>query len=166
MDPSMLTPEQLKRATLEHFAAESQLDVDWVCDTVAAHANYEVVAPCYDDDPQAMGRATVGKQAVRELWQGALDRFAEYRIECLEDELLIVPEQAMVFAQVRIAVTPKEDFEGFPAGKPISYKVGALCHFDAQGKLARETVFGSMPTVLMGLRRMREFLRDSAGATA
>jgi hypothetical protein len=161
----MLAAEQLKKATLEHFAAESALDVDWVCDTVAHGAAYEVVAPFYADDPQRRGMATEGKQAVRDLWQGALDHFSDYRIECLEDELLIVPERSMVFAQVLIAVTPKQDFEGFPAGKPISYKVGALCEFDADGKLSRETVFGSMPTVLKGLRRMREHLASQARPT-
>lgn len=156
----MLTAEQLKLATLEHFEAEAKLDVDWVCDTVTEHAEYEVVAPFYADDPLRKGKATEGRAAVRELWTGALQTFKHYSIECKEDELLIVPERNMVFAQVRIAVTPMEDFEGFPAGKPFSYKVGALCVFDDKGKLAKETVFGSMPTVLMGLRRMRDFIAN------
>lgn len=154
----MLTYDQLKKATMEHFEAEAQLDVDRVCDTVTEHAQYEVVAPFYADDPQRKGVATEGRHAVRELWDGALQRFARYQIECREDELLVIPERNMVFAQVRIAVTPKEDFEGFAAGKPIHYKTGALCVFDDNGKLCKETVFGSMPTVILGLRRMRDFL--------
>lgn len=157
----MLSIEQLKKATLEHFEAESALDVDWVCDTVTDGAEYEVVAPFYADDPQRMGVATEGRSAVRALWSGALQRFARYQIECREEELVLIPERNTVFAQVRIAVTPKEDFEGFPAGRPISYKTGALCVFDDNGKLAKETVFGSMPTVLLGLRRMRDFLAQS-----
>lgn len=156
----MLTAETLKKAMLDHFEAEAQLDVDWVCDTVAENAEYEVVAPFYADDPQRKGVATEGKQAVRELWQGALERFQEYSIECREDEMLIMPERNMVFAQVHISVTPIDDFEGFPAGKAISYRTGALCVFDDEGKLAKETVFGSMPTVMMGLGRMREFLKS------
>ncbi len=155
----MLSAEQLKKATLEHFEAEAQLDVDWVCDTVSEHAEYEVVAPFYADDPQRKGISTEGKAAVRELWQGALERFSTYAIECREDEILIIPERNTVFAQVRISVTPANDFEGFPAGKPLSYKTGALCVFDDTGKLIKETVFGSMPTVLLGLRRMRDFLQ-------
>ena len=97
---------------------------------------------------------------MRALWTGALETFSDYRIECREEEMIVLPERMTVFAQVRIAVTPKEEYEGFPAGKPISYKVGALVEFDAQGKLAKETVFGSIPTVLAGLRRMREYLRE------
>lgn len=158
----MLTIEQLKKATMEHFEAEAKLDVDRVCDTVTEYAEYEVVAPFYADDPQRKGVATEGRAAVRELWDGALHRFSHYKIRCDEEDLVIIPERNMVFAQVHIAVTPMDDFEGFPAGKPISYKTGALCLFDDKGKLAKETVFGSMPTVLLGLRRMREFLVERA----
>lgn len=154
----MLSAEQLMKATQEHFEAEAQLDVDWVCSTVTEHASYEVVAPFYADDPLRKGVSTEGRQAVRELWHGALQLFERYEIRCDEHDMIIIPERSMVFAQVHISVTPKEPFEGFPAGRAISYKVGALCRFDDDGKLASETVFGSMPTVLMGLRRMREFL--------
>lgn len=156
----MLTAEQLKRAAQEHFEAEAALDVDWVCDTVAADASYEVVAPCYAEDGRRKGQRTIGRSHVRDLWTGALETFSNYVIECREDEMIILPERSMVFAQVRIAVTPKEEFEGFPAGKPISYKVGALVEFDQEGKLSKETVYGSIPTVLAGLRRMREHLRE------
>ena len=155
----MLSAEQMKKAALEHFEAEAQLDVDWICDTVSDNAEYEVVAPWYNDDPLRKGMSTEGRKAVRELWQGALETFAHYHIECREDEMLVVAERNMVFAQVRITVTPKQDFEGLPGGKPFSYKAGALCTFDESGKLCKETVFGSMPTVLMGLRRMREFVK-------
>lgn len=154
----MLSSEQLKKAALEHFEAEAQLDVDWVCDTVSDHAEYEVVAPCYADDPQRKGVSTEGRKAVRELWQGALERFTDYKVDVGEDDLITFPERNMVFAQVRVAVTPREDFEGFPAGKAISYKASAMCHFNDEGKLIKETVFGSIPTILMGLRRMREFI--------
>lgn len=160
----MLTHEQLIKATLEHFEAEARLDVDWVCDTVTERAEYEVVAPFYADDPLRKGVSTEGREAVRALWQGALQRFARYEIQCGKEDLLIFPERNTVFAQVCISVTPMEDFEGFPAGKAISYKVGALCLFDDHGKLTRETVYGSMPTVLLGLRRMRDYI--SADATA
>ena len=160
----MLSREQLMQATLDHFEAEARLDVDWVCDTVTEHAEYEVVAPFYADDPERKGVATEGRKAVRELWDGALQRFAHYHIECGKDDLLIIPERNMVFAQVRIAVTPKEDFEGFPAGKAIHYKTGALCLFDDNGKLTKETVFGSLPTVILGLRRMRDFLQRGVPA--
>ena len=156
----MLTAEQLKRAAQEHFEAEAALDVDWVCETVATDASYEVVARCYADDAGRKGQRTEGRGHVRALWTGALETFSDYRIECREEEMIVLPERMTVFAQVRIAVTPKEEYEGFPAGKPISYKVGALVEFDAQGKLAKETVFGSIPTVLAGLRRMREYLRE------
>jgi len=164
----MLTPVQLKKALKEHFDAELARDVQWICDTVTEDAEYHVIGPCYPDDPVKKKATAQGREAVRQLWINYFKNFSSYAIQCEEKDMFPLAgenNENLIFARVSITATPANDFEGFPAGKPFSYKTGALCTFDDHGKLTMETVFGSLGQVLMDFRRMREFLAESGSVT-
>ena len=162
----MLTEAQLKAAAKEHFAAEEARDVEWIGRTVAENVEYIVLEPGYSDDPlRAPGAAegnTTGRQAVKDLWTNYYEIFHNHRILCRDEDMYVIPDRNLVFCNVRITATPTQDFEGFPANKEFSYTVGALCAYNDEGKMTRETVYGSMGRVLMGLRRMREWASESA----
>ena len=157
----MLSEAQLKKHLQDHFDAERQRAVDRIVDTISEDAEYHVVGPHYPDDPVRKKATAEGREAVRELWINYFSKFSSYDIECSEEDMLALPERNMVWAQVRITATPAVDFEGFPAGKPFCYRTAALCHFDDNGRLTNETVYGSLGQVLMDFRRMREFLAES-----
>lgn len=161
----MLTEQELKTAARIHFEAEAARDVDMIADTVDDHVEYHVVSPFYPDDPRAEHKIS-GKQAVRDLWTGYYELFGHHHIECLEDEMITFPEKGLVFCNVRITTTPSQDFEGFPAGKPFSYTVGAMCSYNEAGKMTSETVYGSMGKVLGGIRRMHDFLAEEQARSA
>lgn len=156
----MLTDGKLKELLRDHFEAERQRDVQWIKDTVAHDCEYEVIGPYYPDDPVKKAKNAEGREAVGKLWETYFSKFSSYEIECDYDQCITVPEQGLIFAQVRITATPAQDFEGFPGGKPFSYQTGALCWFDEGGEMTREKVFGSLGQVLMDLRRMRDFLAE------
>jgi hypothetical protein len=156
----MLSEAQLKRHLQDHFDAERARDVDWIVDTISEHAEYYVVGPHYPDDPVRKKATAEGREAVRQLWINYFSKFSSYDIQCREEDMLAFPERNIVWAQVSITATPAQDFEGFPAGKPFCYRTAALCHFDDDGKLTKETVYGSLGQVLMDFRRMRDFLAE------
>jgi hypothetical protein len=156
----MLTDQRLKDLLRKHFDAEAQRDVQWIMDTVSLDCEYDVIGPCYPDDPVKKEKTAKGRSAVGALWENYYRKFARYEIDCPNENMITWPEQGLVFAQVNICATPSEEFEGFPAGKPFRYQTGALCWFGENGEMTREKVFGSLGQVLMDLRRMRDFLDE------
>ena len=158
----MLTPEQLKRAVLEHLAAENARDVDAVLGTATDDVEYHVFGPHYPDDPHVNAVAAAGREALRDFWERNYALFAGYLAECEDGDIIAVPDRNLAIATIRVTLTPARDFEGLPAGRPFrSYSVAEF-RFDAAGKLTRETIYGSLGFVLAGLRRMREFLAEEA----
>jgi hypothetical protein len=162
----LLTEQKLKQLMREHFDAEQQRDIQWIKDTVSHDCEYNVIGPFYPDDPVKKSKTADGREAVGKLWENYFRKFASYQIDCGEDDMIAIPEQGLVMAQVRITATPAIDFEGFPAGKPFRYETGALCWFNDEGEMTREKVYGSLGQVLMDLRRMRDFLAESRSQTA
>lgn len=161
----MLDEKKLKSLLREHFDAEQGRDVDWIKETVSHDCEYEVIGPYYPDDPVKKAKTAEGREAVGQLWENYFRKFSSYQIECGDEDMIAWPEQGLVFAKVSITATPAVDFEGFPAGKPFCYKTGALCWFDENGEMTKEMVFGSLGQVLMDLRRMRDFLAETASGT-
>ena len=78
--------------------------------------------------------------------------------------MLTWPERNQVLALVTITATPAEEFEGLPAGVPFTYSVAALCDYDDDAKMTKETIYGNMAIVTWGIRRMHEFLAEQADA--
>jgi hypothetical protein len=152
----MLDDKRLKSLLREHFDAEAARDVQWIKKTVAY----------YPDDPVKKAKNAEGREAVGQLWENYFRKFRSYQIECGEESMYTWPEQGLVFAKVSITAIPAEDFEGFPAGKPFCYRTGALCWFNELGEMTKEMVFGSLGQVLLDLRRMHDFLAESATAPA
>jgi hypothetical protein len=162
----MLDDKRLKSLLREHFDAEAARDVQWIKKTVAQDCEYEVIGPYYPDDPVKKAKNAEGREAVGQLWENYFRKFRSYQIECGEESMYTWPEQGLVFAKVSITAIPAEDFEGFPAGKPFCYRTGALCWFNELGEMTKEMVFGSLGQVLLDLRRMHDFLAESATAPA
>lgn len=159
----MLSADQLRAACVEHFIAENNRSVDEIISTVDDDVEYHVMSPRYPDDPEPFG-VTAGAEAVRQMWVNLYEMFNPYIIEWDENEWMVDSAKGQVFARVRITATPVNEFEGLPAGKPVQYNVAALCDFNDEGKMTRETVYGNLAIVIWGIRRMREFLAQSAGA--
>jgi predicted ester cyclase len=159
----MLTAERLREIVEEHFAAENSRDVQAIVDTVDDHVEYHVKSPSYPDDSTPFG-VTSGSDGVRKLWENMYDTFTDYRI--VLDDVLTYPDRNQAFALVTITATPKEEFEGLPAGKPFRYSVAALCDYNDEGLMTRETVYGNMAIVIWGLRRMHQFLDSQEKATS
>ena len=67
---------------------------------------------------------------------------------------------------MRVTLVPAEDFEGLPAGKPFRSYSAAILDFDDDGKLVRETIYGSLGQVLTCSRRMREFVAEQERGSA
>jgi hypothetical protein len=151
----VLTSEQLRAAVEEHFRAENSRSVDAIIDTVTEDIEYHVKSPRYLDDTAPFG-VTASAAGVRKLWTDLYETFSSYDITL--DDVLTWPERNQALALVTIVATPAREFEGLPAGKPISYSVAALCDYDDAGKMTRETVYGNFAIVSWGIRRMREFL--------
>lgn len=154
----MLSADELRRICVEHFEAENHRSVEEIIATVDEDVEYHVMAPRYPDDPQPFG-VTAGAEAVRQMWVNLYRMFDPYVIEWDENEWLVDAAKGQVFARVRITATPLNDFEGLPAGKPVQYNVAALCDFNDQGRMTRETIYGNLAIVLWGINRMREFLK-------
>ena len=159
----MLTAEELRRACAEHFEAENHRSVDEIIATVDDGVEYHVMAPRYPEDREPFG-VTAGAQAVRRMWTDLYAMFDPYVIEWDEGDWMVDASRGQVFARVRITATPVADFEGLPAGRPVQYDVAALCDFNAEGKMTRETVYGNLAIVFWGIRRMREFLKSGSAA--
>mgnify|MGYP006207912477 CR=1 FL=1 len=157
----MLTHEQLYEAVVEHFDAEMGRDLDGIIDTVTPDVEYHVKSPRYVDDPVPFG-VTASAEGVRGLWINLYETFSDYQIEI--DDVLTWPERNQALALVTITATPAEDFEGLPAGVPYTYSVAALCDYDDNAKMTKETVYGNMAIVTWGIRRMHEFLAEKAAA--
>jgi steroid delta-isomerase-like uncharacterized protein len=151
----MLSAERLREIVEEHFEAENSRDLQAIVDTVDDHVEYHVKSPSYPDDTTPFG-VTSGAESVRRLWENLYETFTDYRIAV--DDVLTYPERNQALALVTITATPKDEFEGLPAGKPFRYSVAALCDYNDDGLMTRETVYGNMAIVIWGLRRMREFL--------
>jgi steroid delta-isomerase-like uncharacterized protein len=151
----MLSAARLRELAEEHFVAENSRDVQAIVDTVADEVEYHVKSPSYPDDHEPFG-VTSGADGVRHLWENMYETFTDYQI--VLDDVLAWPERNQALALVTITATPKEEFEGLPAGRPFRYSVAALCDYDEDGKMTRETVYGNMAIVLWGIRRMRAFL--------
>lgn len=159
----MLTTEELRRICVEHFEAENHRSVDEIIATVDDDVEYHVMSPRYPDDPEPFG-VTAGAEAVRQMWVNLYRTFDPYVIEWDENDWMVDAARGQVFARVRITATPVESFEGLPAGKPVQYSVAALCDFNAEGKMTRETVYGNLAIVVWGIRRMREFLQAGSAS--
>lgn len=153
----MLSADELRRVCVEHFEAENHRSVDEIIATVDDEVEYHVMSPRYPDDPKPFG-VTAGAEAVRQMWVNLYRMFDPYVIEWDEKDWMVDPARSQVFARVRITATPVQDFEGLPAGKPVQYNVAALCDFNSEGRMTRETVYGNLAIVFWGIKRMREFL--------
>lgn len=151
----MLTHEQLHDAVVAHFVAENSRSVDAIVDTVADDVEYHVKSPHYPDDPVPFG-VTASAEGVRKLWTELYETFSSYDIHI--DDVLTWPERNQALALVTITATPAREFEGLPAGRPFRYSVAALCDYDDDAKMTRETVYGNMAIVTWGIRRMHEFI--------
>lgn len=153
-----LSAERLRDLAEQHFVAENSRDLQAIRDTIHEHVGYFVKAPSYPDDPRPFGVLS-GAEGYLQVWETLYDTFSEYDI--LLDDVLPWPERMQALCIVTITATPARDFEGLPAGKPIRYTVAALVDFDEEGEMTAETVFGNAFMLSQGLRRMREFARES-----
>ncbi len=154
----MLTHEQLRDAVNEHFRAENSRDVDAIVASVTEDVEYHVKSPSYPDDVFPFG-VTASAEGVRQLWTDLYETYSSYEISV--DDVLTWPERNQALALVTILATPAEDFEGLPAGKPFTYSVAALCDYNDDAKMTRETVYGNFAIVTWGINRMRQFLAES-----
>ena len=153
----MLTADDLRRICVEHFVAENNRSVEEIIATVDEDVEYHVMSPGYPDDPEPFG-VTSGEAAVRQMWVNLYSMFDPYQIEWDESEWMVDAAKGQVFARVMITATPLQNFEGLPAGKPFRYRVAALCDFNQEGRMTRETIYGNLAIVFWGINRMREFL--------
>jgi predicted ester cyclase len=142
-----------------HFVAEGSRDLDAIVATVTDTVEYHVKSPHYPDDPVPFG-VTASAQGVRQLWDDLYRTFSAYQI--LIDDVLTWPERNQVLALVTITATPAGDFQGLPAGRPFRYSVAALCDYNEDGQMTKETVYGNMAIVSWGVQRMHAFLADQA----
>ena len=54
-----------------------------------------------------------------------------------------------------VTLTPTRELAGLPAGAPFQSHAATILDFDGDGKLVRETIYGSFGHVLACVRRMR-----------
>jgi hypothetical protein len=154
-----LNAEELEAAVREHVRAEGARDLEAVRRTLDEDVEYRIMTPAYADDPSPYGTFHSAATYLK-MWENLYATFSTYDIEILD--VLINVEHRRAWITLRVTATPIEDWNGLPAGKPMSWWPAAICEFDEDGIMLSETVWGSLPPFLEGFHRMR----DSVGAPA
>ena len=90
------------------------------------------------------------------MWKRLFQIFVSYKIEI--DDLQIDESCLRAWVRIKATAIPREDFNGLPKGKPMNWWSAAQCDFDHEGRMVKETVYGSFPPVMAGYNRMKEFV--------
>jgi hypothetical protein len=106
------------------------------------------------DDPTPYGQFT-GSETYVSMWERLHEIFSSYTIEI--EDVIVLPERSAAFVRLEITAVPIEDWNGLPAGEPVRWWPAAICEFDDDANMTRETVWGSAPPFLAGYERMRAF---------
>ena len=157
-----LTRDEILEAVNEHMRAESERDMGFLRHQLEEDVDYVIKSPCHPDDPTPFGHF-VGSETYISMWDALHEIFSRYAIE-IEDTIVLEERQA-AFVRLRITATPKEDWNGLPAGEPICWFPAAICEFTDDGHMLRETVWGSLPPTLAGYHRTQAFHAERAGRT-
>ncbi len=147
--------KELERIMREHVRSEGEQDYDVLRGTLHHNVEYEVKAPCYPDDPNPYGLFK-GADVYIEMWKRLFQIFVSYKIEI--DDLQIDDSCLRAWVRIKATAIPREDFNGLPKGKPMNWWSAAQCDFDHEGRMVKETVYGSFPPVMAGYNRMKEFV--------
>ena len=157
-----LTREQLEHAVWEHMRAESERDMDFLRHQLVEDVDYIIKTPAHPDDPTPYGHF-VGSETYVAMWERLHTVFSSYEIEI--EDVIVLPERSAAFVRLEITAVPIEEWNGLPAGEPVRWWPAAICEFDENANMTRETVWGSMPPFLAGYARMLEFHAERAAAT-
>lgn len=149
-----LTAEELEAAVREHVRAEESRDLDAIRATLDEDVEYVIRTPACSDDPEPYGLFG-GADVYLAMWERLYETFAVYDIELLD--VVVNVERRQTFITLHNTAVPANDWNGIPAGQRISWWPAAICEFAEDGRMIRETVFGSLPPFLEGYRRMTEF---------
>lgn len=153
-----ITRDELEAAVREHMVAEAVRDLDRLRGTLDEDVEYVIRTPAYPDDPTPYGHFT-GADTYIAMWEHLYELFETYEIELLD--VAADPERGEAFCRLQITATPKEEWYGLPAGKPIRWWPAAVCAFDDSGTMLSETVFGSFPPILAGFDRMKAYVVET-----
>jgi hypothetical protein len=149
-----LSAAAIRAAVDEHMRAESERDMGFLRHQLVDDVDYVIKSPCHPNDPTPYGHF-VGSATYIDMWDRLHEIFSRYAIE-IEDTIVLEERQA-AFVRLRITATPREEWNGLPAGEPVCWFPAAICEFDDRGHMTRETVWGSLPPILAGYGRTREF---------
>jgi hypothetical protein len=157
-----LTRDQLEAAVREHVRAEAAYDQPGLRATLHEDVEYRIKAPVYPDDPTPYGHFS-GAETYLAMWDRLHEIFERYDLEL--EHLSVVPETNQAWIVTRAEAVPRAGWFDLPAGKPMHWWAAAICDFDDNGHMTRETVYGSLPPQLAGWDRMKAFVAGEAGET-
>jgi steroid delta-isomerase-like uncharacterized protein len=124
--------ERRETIVREHVEAENRHDVE------------ATIATFHSPSYRVNGEPVDGEAAVRELLQGLMDGFPDFKAEIGK----LHHADDAVFGEARITATHKGEFNGIPpTGKPIDVRMGALFEFD-EDRLLCEAVYWDIATLL------------------
>ena len=149
-----LTRQKIEQMVREHVRAEGEQDYDALRATLLKDVEYEIKTPAYPDDPTPYGHFT-GDDTYIAMWRRLFEIFVSYDI-VVEDVLVDEPGKK-AWVTIKATAVPREDFHGLPKGKSMTWWSAAMCFFDDEGRMTKETVYGSFPPVMAGFLRMKEF---------
>ena len=150
-----VTRKQLEHIMREHVRSEGEQDYEVLRGTLHPDVEYEVKAPSYPDDPSPYGKFQSADVYI-EMWKRLYRMFASYKIEV--EDLQIDDSCKRAWVRIKATAIPHEEWNGLPRGKPMCWWSAAQCDFDDEGRMTKETVYGSFPPVMAGYLRMKEFV--------
>jgi hypothetical protein len=154
-----LTREQLEEAVWEHMRAESERDMDFLRHQLVEDVDYDIRTMSHPDDPTPYGHFT-GSETYVSMWENLHTIFSSYKIEI--EDVIVLTERSAAFVRLEITAVPIRDWNGLPAGEPVRWWPCAICEFDDNANMTRETVWGSAPPFLAGYQRMQAFHAERA----
>jgi hypothetical protein len=152
-----LSRDEILQAVQEHMRAESERDMGFLRHQLVEDVDYDIRTMAHPDDPTPYGHFT-GSETYISMWDRLHEIFSSYAIEI--EDTIVLEERSAAFVRLQITAVPREEWNGLPAGEPVRWWPVAICDFDDNGNMTRETVWGSAPPFLAGYQRMLEFHRE------
>jgi len=155
-----LRREQIEDAVREHMRAESERDMGFLRHQLVEDVDYDIRTMSHPDDPTPYGHFR-GSETYIGMWDALHEIFSSYTIEI--EDTIVLEERSAAFVRLQITAVPYEEWNGLPAGEPVRWWPCAICEFDDNSEMTRETVWGSAPPFLAGYQRMLEYQRELRG---
>ena len=150
----MLDRVKLEQVVREHIRTEGVQDLEGLRNTLHENVEYGIKAPAYPDDPTPYGSFR-GAETYLDMWRNLHKIFSSYEIEL---QKVHIPEGTNeAWLTIQATAVPREDYHGLPKNKPMCWWAAAICEFDDDFRMTRETVYGSFPPTVAGWLRMKAF---------